>query len=347
MTEIGNRGVQLHDRLKVQVLEAKLKYTTQAPKFCTVDLMDGTEQDELKKTAFSDDGANPGTKTPEWSRLDKKAFKYELQRLPEYFRLSCREGAGRSQVEVCAGDFEFNILKEAHTPFVRDQWVGVLDPKGKFAGRIRVKVTWEPRPPPEPEPWEGQPKLLTVTVVEGSNFRKVHALINLERKENDPFVVITAPGSDVSNRTSVITGGGAAPDWSDADETFVFEFDTMPETMNVRAMNQGDEENPEAEIIGFGAHSLEGKDRNAEWAQDIWVGLEDKHGDFAGKVRLRVGWALNSPAEKELSLFSTGLKTATMAGKLRKRAIEKAARKQVRPLHEPTHCHSMFRLTSP
>eukprot|EP01051_Picozoa_sp_SAG22_P017268 SAG22_NODE_2623_length_2364_cov_1.576600_3_plen_193_part_00 len=83
------------------------------------------------------------------------------------------------------------------------------------------------------------------------------------------------------------------------------------------------------EIIGFGTHDQSEEKRNSEWSQDIWVALEDKNGDFAGKVRLRCAWKLNSPEEKEISLFSSGLKTATLAGKLRKRAVAKASKRQV------------------
>eukprot|EP01052_Picozoa_sp_SAG31_P012427 SAG31_NODE_727_length_12536_cov_2.306022_4_plen_636_part_00 len=312
-----------------------MKYEQPGPRFCTVDLHDGTSMDVLCRTAFSEPTNGKPSKTLAWSSNVKKAFKYELLKLPEYFTVSMREGAGRSEQEVSAGDFEFDSVKDAHRAFARDAWVGLLDTNGKFAGRLRVKVTWDPRPPPDPEPWEGQPKLLTVTVLEGSNLRSVNGP-GIAARPNDPFVVITAPDSDVSHRTPIIESGGAAPDWTDHDATFAFDYVVMPASLSVRCMNMGErrpppyQDEPPADpvMIGFGTHSFDGQDRNSEWTQDVWVALADTNGDFGGKVRIRCSWRLNSPEEREISLFSAGLKTATLAGKLRKRAVAKASKKQ-------------------
>eukprot|EP01051_Picozoa_sp_SAG22_P015404 SAG22_NODE_2007_length_3152_cov_3.209630_1_plen_96_part_10 len=80
------------DKLKVHVLEGKLKAETATPRFCVVDLMDATPPAERRRTGFQEPGGD--MKLPKWPRNEKKAaFKYELpagKGLPEFFRVECR-----------------------------------------------------------------------------------------------------------------------------------------------------------------------------------------------------------------------------------------------------------------
>lgn len=160
--------------MRVTVVEAKLKHATDTLKYCLANLggfPEGTSEDMAMGVAKQSGLSEPRpldisqmakdrfNKAPKW-KVDERTKKprgytlvFEPEWTPASLEIQCFGGKGNTAEDqhIGQGNMDLDGLK-TFLEWKNDEWVPLLDANKKYAGRVRVKVSWHPYIPPEPEP---------------------------------------------------------------------------------------------------------------------------------------------------------------------------------------------------
>ena len=160
--------------MRVTVLEATLKHATDTLKYCLANLggfPEGTSEDmamgiakqtglsEKRPLDISQTAKDRFNKAPRW-KVDERTKKprgytlvFEPEWTPASLEIQCFGGKGNTaeDQQIGQGSMDLDGLK-TFLEWKNDEWVPLLDVNKKYAGRVRVKVSWHPYIPPEPEP---------------------------------------------------------------------------------------------------------------------------------------------------------------------------------------------------
>ena len=157
-----------------------------------------------------------------------------------------------------------------------------LRKNGKDAGEVNLRIAWDCDPP------QAKRRGIRVTIFAAKGLPKSDLL-----GQNDVYALATI--GDASSRTSVIDGGGEAPDWGSGGD--VLEF--FPELCGIPTLELklfDDDVGSTDDELGVALVNLRSKDPGEDFQHQAWFPLQGKGKDAA--VHALIQWTADPPEPK-------------------------------------------------